>query len=201
MPDEGANVAGLLSELSQGQSQALDRLVPLVYDQLRRIAHGQLKGERSGHTLNTTALVHETYLRLVNINEADWKNRAHFFAIAARVMRRILIDYARARNRAKRGGAPIAVSLSEAPDAAVNEPEDLLALEEALARLEALNPRQCRVIECRCISGLSVEETAAALNTSPATVKREWAFARAWLNRELGQDGGLRSGLGGSSTL
>ena len=188
MAAEGADVSGLLHELSRGRPNALDRLIPVVYAQLRRIAHGQLQGERSGHTLNTTALVHETYLRLVNINQVDWKDRAHFFAIAGRVMRRILIDYARTRSRAKRGHDPVGVPLSEALESIVEEPEDLLALEEALVRLEAVNQRQCRVVECRCISGMSVEETAAALETSPATVKRDWVFARAWLNRELAED-------------
>lgn len=188
MANAGLNISELLHELSQGKADALDRLIPVVYEELRRIAHGLLRGERSGHTLNTTALVHETYLRLVKIEQVDWRDRAHFFAVTARVMRRVLIDYARARKREKRGGDPVQVPLSEVLDAAVREPDDLLALEEALARLEVLNTRQCRVVECRCFAGMSVEETAAALDTSPATVKRDWAFARAWLNRELGQD-------------
>jgi RNA polymerase sigma factor (TIGR02999 family) len=186
MAGDGPNVSSLLHELSQGKRNALDRLMPVVYDELRRIAHGVLRGERSGHTLNTTALVHETYLRLVKIEQVEWRDRAHFFAVAARVMRHVLIDYARARKREKRGGAPVQVPLSEALDAMVRQPDDLLALEEALARLEALSERQCRVVECRCFAGMSVEETAAALATSPATVKRDWAFARAWLNHELG---------------
>lgn len=164
--------------------------MPVVYDELRRIAHGQLRGERTGHTLTTTALVHETYLRLVKIEQVDWRDRAHFFAVGARVMRRVLIDYARARKREKRGGALVQVPLSETLDAVVQEPDDLLALEEALTRLETLNQRQGRVVECRCFAGMSVEETAAALGTSPATVKRDWAFARAWLNRELGDGSG-----------
>ena len=188
MVDKGPNVSELLRELSEGKPGALDRLIPVVYDELRRIAHGQLHGERSGHTLNTTALVHETYLRLVKIERVEWQDRAHFFAVAARVMRRVLIDYARARKRDKRGGAPVQVPLSETLDGLVQQPEDLLALEDALARLEAQSERQCRVVECRCFAGMTVEETATALDTSPATVKRDWAFARAWLNRELGQD-------------
>ena len=155
-------------------------------------------GERSGHTLTTTALVHETYLRLVKIEQVEWRDRAHFFAVAARVMRRVLIDYARARRRDKRGGAPVQVPLSETLDGLVQQPDDLLALEEVLARLEARNERQCRVVECRCFAGMSVEETAAALDTSPATVKRDWAFARAWLNRELGQDRSERAEADGS---
>lgn len=190
MTTEGPEVSELLHELSQGKPDALDRLIPVVYDELRRIAHGQLRGERSGHTLTTTALVHETYLRLVKMDRVGWRDRAHFYAVAAQCMRRVLIDYARARRREKRGGDPVQVPLSETLDALVWEPDDLLELEEALARLEALNARQCRVVECRCFSGLSVEETAVALDTSPATVKRDWAFARAWLNRELARDVG-----------
>jgi RNA polymerase sigma factor (TIGR02999 family) len=198
MADAGPDVSGLLHELSEGKPGALDQLLPAVYDELRRIAHGQLRGERPGHTLNTTALVHETYLRLVNVNQVAWRDRAHFFAVAARLMRRILIDYARGRQREKRGDNPVQVPLSETLDAVVREPDDLLELEEALARLEALNARGCRVVECRCFAGMSVEETAAALDTSPATVKRDWAFARAWLNRDLrrgeGVEGGKSSG-------
>jgi RNA polymerase sigma factor (TIGR02999 family) len=182
-------VSTLLDELSRGNREALDRLVPIVYEELRRIAHGQLGHERPGHTLNTTALVNETYLRLVNVDRVKWNGRAHFLAVAARVMRRVLIDYARARGRDKRGGDAVRVSLSDAAEllAAEGGAEDMAELEEALARLEAMNERQCRVVECRCFAGLSVEETAEALGTSPATVKRDWAFSRAWLNRELGR--------------
>lgn len=185
MAEQASNVTDLLRALSQGRRDALDRLLPLVYDQLRRIAHGQLRGEQVGHTLNTTAVVHEAYLRLVKIEHVQWQDRAHFFAVAARLMRRVLIDYARARMREKRGGAAIRVPLDEAQDLAVGRADDLLALEEALTRLEALSERQCRVVECRCFAGMSVEETAIALGTSPATVKRDWAVSRAWLNREL----------------
>ena len=181
------SITQLLHELSRGQPDALDRLLPVVYDELRRIAHGQLRGERAGHTLNTTALVHEAYLKLADLREMDWQDRAHFFAVAARLMRRILIDYARARQRDKRGGGMAPVPLAEGMDIVVAEGDALLALDEALRRLEALNERQCRVVECRCFAGMSVEETAAALNTSPATVKRDWALSRAWLNRELGE--------------
>ena len=190
---EELNISQLLRELSHGQPDALDRLVPLVYEELRRIAHGQLRGERPGHTLNTTALVHETYLRLVKIDQVEWRDRAHFFAVAARVMRRILIDYARARRREKRGGDPVQVPLAEELELPVARADDLIALEAALTRLEAQSGRQCRVVECRCFAGMSVEETAAALGTSPATVKRDWAFSRAWLNRELGRDGDARA--------
>jgi len=185
MAKDDAIVSRLLRELSQGTPGALDRLMPVVYDELRRLAHAQLRGERSGHTLNTTALVHETFLRLVKVDHVDVRDRAHFFAVAARVMRRVLIDYARGRSRAKRGNAAVGVPLPETLEAIVGEPGDLLVLEEALTRLEVQNQRHCRVIECRCFAGMSIEETAAALGTSPATVKRDLAFARAWLNREL----------------
>jgi len=183
---EAPSISQLLRDLSQGRREALDSLLPLVYEELRRIAHGQLRGERTGHTLNTTALVHETYLKLVKIEQVQWQDRAHFFAVAARLMRRILIDYARASKRDKRGGTAVHVTLDDGVDMAVSQAEDLLVLEEALTRLEELNERQCRVVECRSFAGMSVEETAAALGASPATIKRDWALARAWLNRELG---------------
>lgn len=190
--EERADITGLLRELSQGRAGALDRLIPIVYDKLRRIAHGQLRGERSGHTLSTTALVNEAYLKLVNVRQVEWRDRAHFFAVAARLMRRVLIDYARARKRVKRGGNAVHVTLAEAQDVPLGVPaDDLRALDEALARLEAQSERQCRVVECRCFAGLSLEETAEALGISVATVKRDWTFARAWINRALASsDGG-----------
>lgn len=184
--EERADITGLLRELSQGRAGVLDRLMPIVYDKLRRIAHAQLRGERPDHTLNTTALVNEAYLKLVNVRQVEWRDRAHFFAVAARLMRRILIDYARARQREKRGGDAVHVPLAEAQDIPLGRAaDDLLALEEALARLEAQSERQCRVVECRCFAGMTLEETAAALGISVATVKRDWTFSRAWLNREL----------------
>jgi RNA polymerase sigma-70 factor, ECF subfamily len=179
------DITGLLRALSQGHRDALDHLMPIVYDELRRVAHRQLRAERPGHTLNTTALVHEAYLRLVRVDQVQWQDRAHFVAVAARVMRRILVDYARARTRDKRGGHTVRVPLVEALDVPVTASDELVTLDEALVRLEALNERQCRVVECRCFGGMSVAETAAALGTSPATVKRDWALSRAWLNREL----------------
>lgn len=185
--DEQVDITGLLQELSRGRPEVLHRLMPVVYDKLRRIAHAQLRGERPGHTLDTTALVHEAYLKLIDLRQVEWRDRAHFFAMAARLMRRILIDYARAKKREKRGGGALHVPLAEALDAPVGATaDDLLALDEALARLEARSERQCRVVECRCFAGLSLEETAAALGISVATVKRDWTFSRAWLNRELG---------------
>lgn len=184
--EERADITGLLRELSQGRPGVLDRLIPIVYDKLRRIAHGQLRGERPDHTLNTTALVNEAYLKLVNVRQVEWRDRAHFFAVAARLMRRILIDYARARQREKRGGDAVRVPLSEAQDVPLGAAaDDLLALDEALARLEGQSERQCRVVECRSFAGMTLEETAAALGISVATVKRDWTFSRAWLNREL----------------
>jgi RNA polymerase sigma-70 factor, ECF subfamily len=167
-----------------------------VYHELRRIAHAHLRGERPGHTLNTTALVHEAYLKLVGVERVEWQDRAHFYAAAAGAMRRILIDYARTRKRVKRGGEnAVQVPLVEALDLAVERSEDLLALDEALTRLETQNQRQGRVVECRCFAGLSVDETAAALGISPATVKRDWDFSRAWLNRELGPSAGNPAAL------
>jgi len=182
------DITQLLRDMSRGQRDALDRLIPMVYDELREIAHRQLRNERSGHTLSTTALVQEAYLRLVNVNQVQWKDRAHFVAVAARVMRRILVDYARARSRDKRGGDAVRIPLTDVPDIAVAD-GDLIAFDGTLDRLEAINERLCRVVECRCFGGMSVDETAAALGTSPATVKRDWAFSRAWLNRELAGSG------------
>lgn len=168
-------------------------MFPLVYNELRRMAARKLRSERDGHTLCTTALVHEAWLELTKLNRIQWQNRAHFLAIAAQAMRRILIDYAVARRRQKRGGGQTLESLDN-PDAradgdalaiAQTRGDDLVALDEALARLMVMNERQGRIVECRFYGGMSVEETAEALTVSPATVKREWATARAWLNREL----------------
>jgi RNA polymerase sigma factor (TIGR02999 family) len=185
---DDANITGFLRELSHGRPEALDRLLPAVYQELHRLAHLQLQGERPGHTLSTTALVHEAYLKLADLQGMEWRDRAHFFAMSARLMRRILIDYARSRRRDKRGGDAVHVPLVEGLDVPLERADSLVALDEALSALEARTPRQCRVVECRCFAGLSVEETATALGISEATVKRDWAFARAWLNRELTGD-------------
>lgn len=166
---------------------SIEQLFPLVYNELRQIAARKLRRERDGHTLCTTALVHEAWLELTKLNRIQWQNRAHFLAIAAQAMRRILIDYAVARRRQKRGGGQALESLdrSDALAIAHQRGDDLVALDEALSRLMTMNARQARVVECRFYGGMSVEETADALNVSAATVKREWATARAWLNREL----------------
>ncbi len=147
MGHEGLNISQLLHELAQGRPDALDHLMPAVYAELQRLAHAQLRGERPGHTLNTTALVHETYLRLAGIQQIQWKDRAHFFAVASRLMRRVLIDYARSRKREKRGGEMVRVSLTESLEAVANDPDALLALDEALRRLEQRSERLCRVVE------------------------------------------------------
>ena len=159
----------------------------VVYNELRQLAARKLRGERDDHTLSTTALVHEAWLELNKLNRIQWQNRGHFLAVAAQAMRRILIDYAVARGRQKRGGGQVVVSLDDGDALAIahDRADELVELEEALERLQAINERQAKVVECRFFGGMSVEETADALNVSPATVKREWAIARAWLNREM----------------
>jgi RNA polymerase sigma factor (TIGR02999 family) len=169
----------------QGDVGAFDRLVPLVHGELRRLARRYMGRERPGHTLQATALVNEAYLRLVAVNRVRWQNRAHFFAMAARMMRRILVDAARARGNDKRGGGMRKVSLDEALVVPVDPAQDLEALDEALTALEAIYPRQSQVVELRFFSGLSIEETAEALHISTDTVKRDWRFAKLWLLREL----------------
>lgn len=179
-------ITDFLQQASDGQREVLDALLPRVYDELRAIAHNQLRAERSGHTLNTTALVHEAYLKLVDQTRVEWKNRAHFYAVAARAMRRILVDYAKKRGRQKRGGDAVRVPLqTNLMVFSPGQSDALQALDESLQRLEAINPRHGRVVECRYFGGLTVEETATALDISPATVSRDWQFARAWLKREL----------------
>ena len=185
-PPPAADVTALLLRWSRGEPDALERLLPLVYDECRRIAGRQLGRERRGHTLDPTGLVHELYLRLVDQRRATWENRAQFYAIAARLMRRILVDHARARHAEKRGGSATLLSLGAAADAA-EDPRvaDVLAVDEALERLAAHDPDQLRLVELRFFAGLTVEETARVLGRSPRTVKREWRLAKAWLHREL----------------
>jgi RNA polymerase sigma factor (TIGR02999 family) len=178
----------LLLAWGQGDVGALDRLVPLVHSELRRLARRYMGRERPGHTLQATALVNEAYMRLVAVNQVRWQNRAHFFAMAARMMRRILTDSARARGNDKRGGGARKVSLDEALLVSNKPEQDLVALDEALTALEAVHPRKSQVVELRFFGGLSLEETAEALNISTDTVKRDWRFAKLWLLRELKAD-------------
>ena len=183
---EGEQITLLLKELSSGRKDAGDRLIPLIYVELRKMAARYMSGERPGHTLQPTALVHEAYLKLVNQASADWKNRAHFFAVAAQVMRHILVDHARELRALKRGGADNRpVTLDEGLAYIDEESAPLLALDEALDRLAALDPRQSRIVELRYFVGLSVEETAEVVQLSPRSVKREWRLAKAWLYAEL----------------
>jgi RNA polymerase sigma factor (TIGR02999 family) len=185
-PPAPTDVTALLIEWSQGDRAALERLLPLIYDECRRIASRQLRREHRQHTLDPTALVHEAYLRLADQRRATWENRAQFYGVVARVMRRILVDYARARAARKRGGGAVLVSLEAAADESGDASvADIVAIDEALERLGAQDPDQVRIIELRFFAGLSVEETASVLNRSPRTIKREWRLAKAWLYREL----------------
>ncbi len=176
----------MLREWSDGKPEALDNLLPLVYEELHRQAARYLRKERPGHTLQTTALIHEAYLKLIDRRDVNWQSRTHFFAVAAQAMRRILVDYAKAKHRRKRGGDNIKLSLEEAMLVAAKEKGiDLIALDEALNKLNLLDEQQVRVVELLYFSGLSLEETAQALHISRATVARDWEAARAWLHREL----------------
>jgi RNA polymerase sigma factor (TIGR02999 family) len=183
--EPNGEVTRLLEELGRGGTSALDRLVPLLYTELRQIARRQLRGERSNHTLETAALVHEAYVKLVGLDRMQWQNRAHFLAVAAQAMRRVLVDHAVGRRTHKRGGGQQRVGLEDVPPGAAQPVETLLTLDAALSRLEAVDARLTRVVECRYFGGMSVEETAQALHVSAATIKRDWNVARAWLNREL----------------
>ena len=182
------DITQALADLTAGDPEALDRLLPVVYEQLRDIARREMRRERPDHTLDATALVHEAYLKLVELERINWESRAHFFGAAARAMRRILISYARMKKAEKRGAGAEHVSLDDAIVLARDRPDRLLALDEALERLAERDERQARVVECRYFAGMSVEETGTALGISPATVKRDWTLARAWLNRELSED-------------
>jgi RNA polymerase sigma-70 factor, ECF subfamily len=180
------SVTGLLHAWRAGDEAALERLTPLVYQELRRIARRSLRREREGHSLQATALVHEAYMRLVDARHVDWHDRVHFFSMAARLMRRVLVDHARARHRRKRGGGAAPLPLTDARVGSLGKGEDLLALDDALRALATLDLRKSRVVELRFFGGLSVAETAAALSVSADTVMRDWKLARAWLRRELG---------------
>ncbi|HTZ97352.1 MAG TPA: sigma-70 family RNA polymerase sigma factor [Terriglobales bacterium] len=185
MPSSSYPVTDLLARWSSGDASARDALVPLVYQELRRVARKCLVGQRSDHTLQPTALVHEAYLRLCRADSMEWQNRVHFFAVASQVMRQILVDHARARTAAKRGGGVLKITFSD--DLALRrKPElDVLALDEALKRLSELDARQGQIVELRFFGGLSVEETSQTLDISPATTKREWATAKVWLYRAM----------------
>lgn len=181
-------VTSLLLAWSQGDEAALQKMMPLVYEQLRTAARRYMAGERSGHTLQTTALIHETYLRLVDIRRVKWQDRAHFLAVCAQLMRRILIDFARSRGYQKRGGAAAHVEFDEALHLTARPDENLVALDEALNRLAKVDERKSKVVELRFFGGLDVKETAEAMNISPETVMRDWKLAKVWLLRELRRD-------------
>jgi RNA polymerase sigma factor (TIGR02999 family) len=178
-------ITQLLVAWSNGDAAALEQLTPLVHAELHRLAKRYMAGERQGHILQTTALVNEAFMRLIDWRNVEWQSRAHFFGLAAQVMRRILVDFARARRREKRGGGEIQVSLSEAAKVPSERSADLVALDDALQTLEKLDQRQARVVELRFFAGLSLEETAEALRISLSTVRRDWSLAEAWLFREL----------------
>ncbi len=180
-------VTRLLQDWSEGRREALDQLLPLLYEELRRLAHSYLSRERSDHTLQTTALVHEAYLKLIDQKSVNWQNRAQFFALSAQAMRRILIDSARRRTSVKRGSGGTKISLDEAATiSGETANESLLALDAALQELEKVDPEQSKIVELRYFGGLTIEETAEVLKSSPATVKREWTMARAWLYDAMG---------------
>ena len=193
MEPSPSEATGILRLLVEGEPQAAADLFPLVYQQLRIIAAHHLRQERSDHTLQATALVHEAYLRLVRQEESTWQDRAHFLAVASRVMRHILVDYGRSRSRIKRGNNPVKVQLGDSNCATEDRLEAILALDQSLRRLEEIDPRQSRIVELRYFGGLSVEEVAEVVGVSAKTVKREWSVARAWLYGQLkeryGEDG------------
>jgi RNA polymerase sigma factor (TIGR02999 family) len=181
-------VTQLLVDWGNGNQAALDRLMPVVYTELRQLAHQYMRRERPGHTMQTTALIHEAYLRLVDQNQVRWQHQAHFFGIAARLMRQILIEHARSHTRAKRGGGVGTISLDEAAIVSQARATELLALDDALERLATIDPRKSQVVELRFFGGLSVEEAAQVLNIAPNTVLRDWRMAKAWLRREISHE-------------
>lgn len=179
------DVTEILLRWRNGDQEALDQLMPLVYDELHRLANAYLRRERPGHTLQTTALVHEAYLRLVDQTHANWQNRAHFYGVAAQLMRRILVSHARTQQAAKRGSGGLKLSLDEVAMKAKQREAEVVALDDALMDLAKIDPQQSRIVELRYFAGLNIEETAEVLGVSPATVKREWGTAKAWLYNEL----------------
>src|SRR5215813_2910054 len=184
------DVTSLLKKLADGNDQAAGELIPIVYEELHRLAVSHLRRERRDHTLQPTALVHEAYIKLVAQRNADWQSRNHFFAVASKLMRRILVDYARRHLREKRGGGQAKVSLDEAPIVSPDRPNRMLAIDESLSRLEKLDARQARIVELRYFGGLTIEEAAQVLGVSPTTVRREWTSAKAWLYGELNRHDG-----------
>jgi RNA polymerase sigma factor (TIGR02999 family) len=182
------NITQLLVAWRGGDQQAMENLAPILQHELHRIASHYMTGERQGHILQSTALVNEVYLRLIDWKNVEWQGRAQFFAIASQIMRRILVDYARTQNRKKRGGDVLQVSLSEAAEVPLKDASDVIGLDEAMQALEKLSPRQNRVVELRFFGGLSLEETAEVLQVSVGTVRRDWTLARAWLYRELARN-------------
>ena len=185
----GKEITRLLVAWGDGDQSALAELTPLVYEELHRLAHRYMGGERPGHSLQTTALVNEAYVRLIDWKNVRWQNRAHFFGVSAQLMRRILVDFARARGNGKRGGRAQRVALEDAPAVSDDRGTDLVALDEALHALAELDPRQSKVVELRFFGGLSIEEAAEVLKVSSATVRRDWSLARVWLLRELSKTG------------
>lgn len=182
-PTEG--VTELLLDARSGRRDALDRLFPIVYEELRRVAHARLQREPEGHTLNTTALVHEAYIRLIDVTRVDWRDRVHFLSMAARSMRRILIDYARQHRAARRGGGAVPLDLNDVLIAADQQADTLSVVDDALEQLAVLNPRLVRVVECRYFAGMTEAETAQALDVNERTVRRDWIKARGWLRKAL----------------
>ncbi|MBX3277426.1 MAG: sigma-70 family RNA polymerase sigma factor [Acidobacteria bacterium] len=178
-------ITGLLLAWNGGDRTALDQLMPLVYQELRRLARSYMRRQRSDHTLQTTALVNEAYLRLIDSSRVNWQNRAHFFGVSAMAMRRVLVDMARARGSEKRGGGAIVVTIDDAIDAAPDRSAEIVALDEALQSLAELSPRQAQVVELRYFGGLTEAEIAEVMKTSERTVRRDWTLARAWLKREI----------------
>ena len=185
MNSSSQDVTQLLVELTKGNKEAASKLIPLVHDELHRLARRQMRGERTDHTLQATALLNEAYLKLIENRPLQWQNRAHFFAVAAQIMRRILIDHARSHLRQKRGGGQKMVTLNEGLVFSPEQSMELLQLDQSLDRLAQLDPRQSKIVEMRFFAGLTVEETAEVLHISPKTVKREWSIAKAWLHGDL----------------
>lgn len=187
MPADSTDVSLLLDQYRDGQTEGFEKLMALVYDDLRKLAAWQLQSERPDHTLQPTALVHEVYLKLAAQNPVEWQNKAHFFALAAQIMRHILVDYARTRQREKRGGAQTKVALGDALNLRSPSDPELIALDESLKALAEKDPRKSLIVELRYFGGLSIEQTADALGVSTTTVRREWTMAKAWLRREMRQ--------------